>query len=57
MNRVDEASTPARVGKLEAHAVFKALATRVERIELTGEPVRVLNNITRGFSSVPVRVR
>jgi len=45
------------LAKLEAHAVFKALATRVERIELTGEPVRALNNITRGFSSLPVRIR
>ncbi|MFC4504695.1 MULTISPECIES: cytochrome P450 [Streptomyces] len=44
------------LARLEAHAVFKALAARVERIELAGEPVRALNNITRGFRSLPVRV-
>lgn len=30
---------------------------RVERIELTGEPLRALNNITHGFRSLPVHVR
>lgn len=28
----------------------------VERFELAGEPVRAINNITRGFGSLPVRV-
>lgn len=45
------------LARLEAHAVLKALAARVERIELAGEPVRALNNITRGFQSLPVRLR
>jgi cytochrome P450 len=44
------------LARLEVHAVFRALAARVERIELVGEPVRALNNITRGFRSLPVRV-
>ncbi|WP_319336510.1 cytochrome P450 [Streptomyces sp. NY05-11A] len=44
------------LARLEVHAVLKALAARVERIELAGEPVRALNNITRGFGSLPVRV-
>uniref|UniRef100_A0AAU1ZPF5 Cytochrome P450 n=1 Tax=Streptomyces sp. NBC_00093 TaxID=2975649 RepID=A0AAU1ZPF5_9ACTN len=44
------------LARLEVHAVLKALAARVQRIELTGEPVRALNNITRGFRSLPVRV-
>ncbi|MPY64732.1 cytochrome P450 [Streptomyces spongiae] len=45
------------LARLEAHAVLKALSERVERIEPAGEPVRALNNITRGFASLPVRVR
>ncbi|EKX60573.1 cytochrome P450 [Streptomyces ipomoeae] len=45
------------LARLEAHAVLTALAERVERIDLDGEPVRALNNITRGFASLPVRVR
>jgi cytochrome P450 len=44
------------LARLEATAVFTALAARVERIELAGEPVRALNNITRGFAHLPVRV-
>lgn len=44
------------LARLEGHAVFGALAARVNRIELAGEPVRALNNITRGFAHVPVRV-
>lgn len=44
------------LARLEAHALFRALAERVERIELAGVPVRDLNNITRGFARIPVRV-
>jgi cytochrome P450 len=44
------------LARLEAEAVFRALAQRVTGIELAGEPVRALNNITRGFAHVPVRV-
>jgi cytochrome P450 len=44
------------LARLEAEAVFRALAQRVTGIELAGEPVRALNNITRGFARVPVRV-
>jgi cytochrome P450 len=43
------------LARLEATAVFKALADRVTRIEPDGEPVRALNNITRGFAHLPVR--
>ncbi|GAA3768575.1 cytochrome P450 [Streptomyces phyllanthi] len=45
------------LARLEVHAVLKAMAERVERIELDGEPVRALNNITRGFAGLPVRMR
>ena len=44
------------LARLEALAVFKALVPRVRGFELTGEPVRALNNVTRGFASVPVRI-
>ncbi len=43
------------LARLEAHAVFKALAARVRRLELTSTPVRELNNITRGFAHLPAR--
>jgi cytochrome P450 len=45
------------LARLEAEAVFTALAERVTHIELTGEPTRAINNITRGFAHVPVAVR
>jgi cytochrome P450 len=41
---------------MEAHALFSALAKKVGSIELTGDPVWTPNNITRGPSSVPVRI-
>ena len=43
------------LARLEAHSVFKALARRVTKFELTGAPVRQLNNITRGFAHLPAR--
>jgi cytochrome P450 len=43
------------LARLEAHAVFTALARRIERFELAGEPRRALNNIDRGFASIPMR--
>lgn len=44
------------LARMEARAVFTALACRVSRIELEGEPVRAINNVSRGFASLPVRV-
>ena len=44
------------LARLEATAVLTALAQRVERFELTGAPVRKLNNVIRAFGSLPVRV-
>lgn len=40
----------------EGHALFTALAKRVSRIELNGEPTRQAVSITRGLTSLPVRV-
>ncbi len=44
------------LARLEATAVLVALAPRVGRIELAGTPMRKLNNVTRAFASVPVRI-
>lgn len=44
------------LARLEAHAVFKALSSDARGFELTGAPVRELNNVTRGFASLPVRM-
>ena len=45
------------LARLEGAAILGALAARVDRIELAGEPVRKLNNLIRSFASIPVRVR
>jgi cytochrome P450 len=44
------------LAKMETAAVFTAMARLVGRIELTGEPTLLLNNTTRSFASVPVRM-
>jgi 4-methoxybenzoate monooxygenase (O-demethylating) len=44
------------VARLEAEAVFSALARRVASFELTGEPTRRLNNFLRGFDTLPLRI-
>jgi cytochrome P450 len=44
------------VARLEGEVVLNALARRVKRIELTGEPVRRLNNTLRAFGSLPLRL-
>jgi cytochrome P450 len=44
------------VARLEAEAVFSALARHVQSFELTGEPTRRLNNLLRGFDTLPLRI-
>jgi 4-methoxybenzoate monooxygenase (O-demethylating) len=44
------------VARLEAELVLTALAQRVERIEITGQPQRKPNNTLRTWSSLPVTV-
>ena len=44
------------VARLEGEVVLTALAKRVEKIELVGEPVRRLNNTLRGFTALPLRI-
>jgi 4-methoxybenzoate monooxygenase (O-demethylating) len=44
------------VARLEADMVLGALAKRVSRIELAGDPVPKLNNTLKGWAHIPVRV-
>ncbi|WP_229874135.1 cytochrome P450 [Amycolatopsis deserti] len=44
------------LASMEGHALFTALAKRVSKIELTGEPTRTPNSITRGLDTLPIRV-
>lgn len=44
------------VARLEGELILDALARKVKRIELVGEPVRRLNNTLRALDSLPVRL-
>lgn len=43
------------LARLEAHAVFGALARRIERFELLEPPQRVLNNLIRCHARIRMR--
>lgn len=45
------------LARLEGAALLSALVERIESFELTGPPVRKLNNLIRSFASLPVTVR
>ncbi len=44
------------LAELQARAVLRALAARCSHLTLDGEPVRVLNQLLRGYSSAPITV-
>jgi len=44
------------IARMEGELVLTALAKRVQRIELNGEPKRRLNNTLRALGSLPVRL-
>lgn len=44
------------LARLEANAVFEAMAKRIKRFELTGKPVRNMSNIARGYLSIPIKI-
>jgi cytochrome P450 len=44
------------LARLEVKVVLAALALRVRRFELAGQPVRIRSNFTNGLRSLPVRV-
>ncbi|MGA9856535.1 MAG: cytochrome P450 [Solirubrobacteraceae bacterium] len=46
----------AGLARMEGPAILAALARRVERLELDGEPRRHLNNVIRGLAELPVTV-
>lgn len=46
----------ARFARIEMTALLISLAERVERLEPAGEPVRLLHNMLRGFTSLPVNL-
>ena len=43
------------LARMELVAVFTALARRIDRFELAGPPERTINNITYGFTRLPMR--
>jgi cytochrome P450 len=45
------------LARLEVRVVLGALARRVERFELAGQPRRIRSNFTNGLRDLPVRVR
>ena len=44
------------LARLEVKVVLAALARRVSRFELAGEPRRIRSNFTNGLKALPVRV-
>lgn len=46
----------AHLARLEVRVYLEALLDRVERIEVTGEPVRLRSNFTNGLKRLPVRM-
>jgi cytochrome P450 len=44
------------IARLEGELVLTALAKKVERIEIVGQPERRLNNTLRGLRALPVRI-
>lgn len=44
------------LARLETVAILRALVARVDRIEVTGEPVWAVNNIIRRHQSLPLRL-
>lgn len=44
------------ISNMETRALLTSMTRRIARLELAGEPVRRLNNLTRGLKSLPMRV-
>jgi 4-methoxybenzoate monooxygenase (O-demethylating) len=44
------------LARLEAEMLMTALAARIERIDIVGEPQRKLSNSLRQFASLPVQL-
>jgi cytochrome P450 len=46
----------APIARLEADVLLSTLVSRITKLELDGEPQRLLNNSLYGFASLPVRI-
>jgi hypothetical protein len=44
------------LARMESHALLGALVSQVESIELHERPIRSLNNLIHGWTSLPVTV-
>ncbi|MEO0032097.1 MAG: hypothetical protein RIS94_1855 [Pseudomonadota bacterium] len=44
------------LARMEMTAIFAALAQKVARFEIDGEPTRIVNNVAYGFARLPLRV-
>lgn len=44
------------LARMEANGIFQAMAKRIKGFETIEEPKRDLNNIARGFRSVPIKI-
>ncbi|MBY5379187.1 cytochrome P450 [Rhizobium leguminosarum] len=44
------------VARLEGELILTALARKVKRIRITGEPIRAFNNTLRGLTSLPLEI-
>src|SRR5215470_5222831 len=47
----------AHLARLEIRVVLAALASRVARFELAGQPRRIRSNFTNGLKALPIRIR
>jgi cytochrome P450 len=45
------------LGRLQGEVVLAALARRIRSFELTDEPELSLNNTSRGYARIPLRIR
>ncbi len=46
-----------RLAEMQLRIVWEEILARFERVEVVGEPVRVLSSFVNGYSELPVRVR
>jgi cytochrome P450 len=44
------------IARMEGEIALRTLASKVESIELLGEPILHFNNTVRGYTSMPMRV-
>jgi cytochrome P450 len=45
-----------RLAEMQLRIVWEEIMKRFEKVELVGEPVRVMSNFIKGFTEVPVKL-